>query len=191
MKENDIKQLLTVLKLNYPAAYRDMSIEERKALVALWLDAFGGLDVEVVGHALKNYIKANKYPPTIAGLQEQIDLLIGTDNTEQLWQQLMKAVRNSGRDAKAEFEAMPPECRAFVGSPAELRTLGNTDLSTVNTVTRGQFYSRIKHIKEQRRVQEQLPANVRDKLQGALRLEEQDEIQSRGQSEDQRAWNQI
>lgn len=170
MKENDIKQLLTVLKLNYPAAYRDMSIEERKALVALWLDAFGGLDVDVVGHALKNYIKANKYPPTIAGLQEQIDLLIGTDNTEQLWQQLMKAVRNSGRDAKAEFEALPPECRAFIGSTAELRTLGNTNLATVNTVTRGQFYSRIKHIKEQRKAQEQLPEAVWENLEQVLQI---------------------
>lgn len=170
MKENDIKQLLTVLKLNYPATYRDMSIEDRKALVALWLDAFGGLEMEVVGHALKNYIKANKYPPTIAGLQEQIDLLIGTDNTDQLWQQLMKAIRNSGRYAREEFEALPQECKEFVGSPAELRALGNTDLATVNTVTRGQFYSRVKHIKEQKKAQEQLPEAVRDRLNQALQI---------------------
>lgn len=160
MSENDVKQLLTVLKLNYPAAYRDMSVEERKALVALWLDVFGGLETEIVGHALKNYIKADKYPPTIAGLQEQIDLLVGTDDTDELWRLLMKAVRNSGRDAKAEFEALPEECQKFVGSPAELRTLGNTDISVVNTVTRGQFYSRVKQIKRRKQAQEQIPDSV-------------------------------
>lgn len=171
MREDDIKQLLTILKLNYPATYRDMSIGDRRALVKLWMDAFGGLDVQIVGQALKNYIKANKYPPTIAGLQEQIDLLIGSDNTDELWRLMMKAVRNSGRDAKGEFEALPQECKEFVGSPAELRTLGNTDLSTVNTVTRGQFYSRIKTIKERRKAQEQLPESVRKAL-GTLQIGE-------------------
>ena len=171
MKENDIKQLLTILKLNYPATYRDMSIEDRRALVKLWFDAFGGLDVEVVGQALKNYIKGNKYPPTIAGLQEQIDLLIGTDNTDELWRVLMKAVRNSGRDARAEFEKLPQECKEFIGSPAELRALGNTDMATVNTVTRGQFYSRVKTIQERRKAQAQLPENVRKAL-GALQIGE-------------------
>lgn len=172
MRENDIKQLLTILKLNYPATYRDMGVEDRRALVNLWLDAFGGLDVAIVGQALKNYIKANKYPPTIAGLQEQIDLLTGTDNTDELWRLLMKAVRNSGRDAKAEFEKLSEECKEFIGSPAELRTLGNTDLSTVNTVTRGQFYNRVKTIKERRKAQENLPENVRQALSGALQIGE-------------------
>lgn len=164
MREDDIKQLLTILKLNYPSTYRDMSIEDRRALVKLWFDAFGGFDVEVVGHALKNYIKGNKYPTTIAGLQEQIDLLIGTDNTDELWRVLMKAVRNSGRDARAEFEKLPQECKEFIGSPAELRALGNTDMATVNTVTRGQFYSRVKTIQERRKAQAQLPENVRKAL---------------------------
>ncbi len=168
MSENDVKELLTVLKLNYPAAYRDMSIENRKALLALWLNVFGDMEVEIVGHALKNYVKANKYPPTIAGLQEQIDLLLGTDDTDQLWRRLMKAIRNSGRDAKGEFDRLPEECREFVGSPAELRTLGNTDLATVNTVTRGQFYGRVKHIKERKRARERLPEKVRVALEERL-----------------------
>ena len=161
MQENDIKQLLTILKLNYPAAYRDMSAEDRRALVKLWMDAFGGLDIAIAGQALKNYIKADKYPPTIAGLQEQIDLLVNKDNTDELWSLLMEAIRNCGRDAKGEFERLPEECKAFVGSAAELRILGNTDLSTVNTVTRGQFYNRIKTMNAQRKAQEQLPDNVR------------------------------
>lgn len=170
MQENDIKQLLTILKLNYPATYRDMSIEDRRALVNLWMDAFGGLDVAIVGQALKNYIKANKYPPTIAGMQEQIDLLIGSDNTDELWRLLMKAIRNSGRYAKEEFYKLPPECQEFVGSPAELRDLGNTDRSTINTVTRGQFYNRVKVIRERRKAQEQLPDKVRQALNGALQI---------------------
>lgn len=172
MREKDIKQLLTILKLNYPATYRDMSVEDRRALVKLWMDAFGGLDTAIVGQALKNYIKASKYPPTIAGLQEQIDLLVGKDNTEELWRLLMKAVRNSGRDTKAEFEKLPEECKEFVGSPAELRTLGNTELSTVNTVTRGQFYKRVKTIKERRSVREELPESIKQVLDGALKIGE-------------------
>lgn len=172
MQESDIKQLLTVLQLNYPATYRDISKEDKRALVKLWMDAFGGLDTTIVGEALRNYIKANKYPPNVAGLQEQIDLLVGSDNTDELWRTLMKAVRNSGRDAKAEFEKLPQECKEFVGSPAELRTLGNTEQSTVNTVTRGQFYNRVKVIKERRKAQEQLPEHVKQALQGALQIGE-------------------
>lgn len=172
MQENDIKQLLTVLSLNYPATYRDMSKEDKLALVKLWLDAFGDLDVEIVGQALKNYIKTNKYPPNVAGLQEQIDLLTESDNTDELWQTLMQAIRNSGRDAKAEFEKLPEECKTFVGSSAELRTLGNTDLTTVNTVTRGQFYKRVAAIKERKKAQEQLPEPVRYALNKALQIKD-------------------
>lgn len=170
MQENDIKQLLTILKLNYPAAYRNMSAEDRRALVKLWMDAFGGLDVAIAGQALRNYIKANQYPPTIAGLQEQIDLLMNKDNTDELWRLLMRAIRSCGRDAKGEFEKLPEECKAFMGSAADLRALGNTDLPTVNTVTRGQFYSRVKTMKAQKRAQEQLQDDIRWVLAEALRI---------------------
>lgn len=170
MEEKDIKQLLTVLRLNYPATYRDMSIEDRRALVRLWHDAFGDLDVTLVGQALKNYIKANEYPPTIAGLQRQIDLLTTADDTDELWHKLMKGIRDSGRNAREEFEKLPEECKAFVGSPAELRILGNTDLSTINTVTRGQFYKRVQQIKERTKAQNQLPEEVRRALSETLQL---------------------
>lgn len=179
MRESDIKQLLTILKLNYPATYRDMGVEDRRALVKLWMDVFGDLDVEIVGQALRNYIKTNKYPPNIAGMQEQIDLLTARDNTDELWQALMKAIRNSGGDARAEFDKLPEECKTFVGSPAELRALGNTDLTTVNTVTRGQFYKRVEVIQARDKAREQLPEQVQRALNKVPRIGGKSEIQSR------------
>ena len=76
MREDDIKQLLTILKLNYPATYRDMSIEDRRALVKLWFDAFGGFDVEVVGQALKNSREINTRQP-LRGYRNKLTCLSG------------------------------------------------------------------------------------------------------------------
>ncbi|MCB6992411.1 hypothetical protein LI177_02790 [bacterium 210820-DFI.6.37] len=179
MSENDIKKLLAALSLNYPATYRDMRKEDKITLVRLWMDAFGNLDTEIVWQALRNYIKTNKYPPNIAGMQEQIDLLTARDNTDELWQALMKAIRNSGRDARAEFERLPEECKTFVGSPAELRALGNTDLTTVNTVTRGQFYKRVEVIQARDKAREQLPEQVQRALNKVPRIGGKNDIPSR------------
>lgn len=177
MIEDDVKEILTTLSLNYPATYRDMRKAEKEALVSLWLGAFGSLDAEIVWQALGNYIKTNKYPPNIAGMQEQIDLLTARDNTDELWQALMKAIRNSGRDARAEFEQLPEECKTFVGSPAELRALGNTDLTTVNTVTRGQFYRRVEVIQARDKARKQLPEQVQRALNKVPRIGGKNEIQ--------------
>ena len=68
MNREEIKKVLKILSTAYPMYFADMSKEDKIDQIRLYQDMFGKYPVEVVIVALKNYIKANEYPPSIAGL---------------------------------------------------------------------------------------------------------------------------
>lgn len=171
MTLEETKQLLTILKLSYPNNYKDMSKDQAINTVKLYYDFFGEHPTPLVVQALKNYIKSNKYPPTIAGLQEQVDLLINHGNTsEELWSKMVKAIRNSLYGSVEEFEKLPKECQMWLGSPSGLKDLGMIDVDTLNTVLHGQFLKTIGDIKAGEKAQQGLSQGLRDMLQNKTRL---------------------
>lgn len=75
MKKEETKQLLSILQVAYPNHYKSMDIDDKRQTLALYYEMFQGVDTTSIVKALKNYIKTNKYPPTVAGLQEQVDIM--------------------------------------------------------------------------------------------------------------------
>jgi len=148
MQKQDIKQLMTVLKVAYPSHYRDMTEEEMRQTASLWYEMFAEYEVILVVKALNNYIKANKYPPTIAGLQEQ----------------------NSTYGSVEEYNKLPEECQRWLGGPSGLKDLGMIDTDTVNTVLHGQFLKTIGDIKASKKAQAGLSQELRDMLANQTRL---------------------
>lgn len=171
MQKQDIKQLMTVLKVAYPSNYRDMTEEEMRQTASLWYEMFAEYEVILVVKALNNYIKANKYPPTIAGLQEQIDLLTNHGNSnEELWSMVLKAIKNSTYGSVEEYNKLPEECQRWLGGPSGLKDLGMIDTDTVNTVLHGQFLKTIGDIKASKKAQAGLSQELRDMLVNQTRL---------------------
>lgn len=155
------EQMITIMEyfqIAYKGFYEDKDI---RSVLSVWYDIFGEEDEKIVKIAARNYVKKNVFPPTIAGLQEQIDMLKEQQTDVGMWSMLQKAVSNSLYHADEEFKKLPPECQSFVGSPSALKDLAQTDVGTMNTVVKGQFLKRVNDIKEHREVQNGLPVEVK------------------------------
>lgn len=162
MTREDTKKMIMYLRM----AFRDFcSDKDLTMVVDVWHDAFKDEDTAVVSRATQNYVKHNPYPPTIAGIIEQMRLLKEKETDTDLWSLIQKAVRNGTYGAKEEFEKLPPECQSFVGSPASLKELAQIDTGTMNTIVKGQFLKRVEAIKEHQEVQKGLPAEVRQAIE--------------------------
>lgn len=169
MTRDETKQILGYLQCAYPSAFGGDNLT---ATVNVWWDAFGDIDVHIVKHAVKNFVKSSKFAPTIAGIQEQIDLITSEETNVDLWGRLHKAISNGIYGAKEEFEKLPPECKRFLGNAEVLKELAQSDSATINTVVKGQFMKRIdaleKHEKVQSGISDELKSVIARSKQTAL-----------------------
>lgn len=167
MNREETKKVLKILSTAYPRYFADMSKEDKIDQINLYQDMFGECPVEVVIVALKNYIKANEYPPSIAGLQKQIGLLEPKqDDAVELWNILCKACSRGSIFTQKEFNELPAPIKAWCGDIAQIRELSQMDAATFNSVTRGQFLKTIPVIVERQKAQAALPESARKLLEG-------------------------
>ena len=146
MDKKDCGTMMNILQANYPSTYRGLTEKEAQALLNLWHEMFQEYDREIVILALKNYIRCEKYPPTIAGMQEQIDLLINKDNISELWTLLKKSINY--RKYNENFEKLPKVLQTWLGYPIRLKELGQIKTDILNTVVYGQFFKQIPEIQK-------------------------------------------
>ena len=157
-------KLLAILQISYPSTYRNMDQEEKRQTLSLYYDMFCEFPTPIIVQALKNYIKVNQYPPTIAGLQEQIDMIANKETPAELWNLVKKAICRSSYNSLEEFEKLPPSCQKWAGSHMTLKELSQVDIDNLNTVTRGQFLKTIESIRQKDIVQTMLPDNLRSEI---------------------------
>lgn len=154
----------------FEAAYKGFyEGKDTKAVVAVWHDALKDENPRIVSEAARNCVKTSEYAPTVAGLMKQIDLIKEPYTSAELWSLIDRAAKNGIYNAAAEFEKLPPECQAFIGSPSALKDLAGTDHGTMNTVVKGQFLKRVEAIKEHQTVQNGLPMEVRAAIEESHR----------------------
>ena len=158
MTRDETKQILGYLQCAYPSAFGGDNLT---ATVNVWWDAFGDIDFKILKHAVKNFVKWSKYAPTIAGIQEQIDLITSEETNVDLWGRLHKAISNGIYGAKEEFEKLPPECKRFLGTAEVLKELAQSDSATINTVVKGQFMKRIDELQKHENVKSGLPDELK------------------------------
>lgn len=73
MDSREAIAIITVIKMAYPNAYKDISAEERQLLYSLWLNSFQEIPYFLMQKVISDYISYNKFPPTIADINELID----------------------------------------------------------------------------------------------------------------------
>lgn len=161
MTKDEIKKMILYFRTVYSGFCEDSNLTD---VLNVWFDAFKDEDSRVVGTAAKNYVRSNRYPPTIAGVFEQIKLIKSQDTNTDLWAMIVKAAGNGTYHSVEEFEKLPEECKSFIGSPAALKDIAQADMGTLNTVVKGQFLKHVDSIKEHQEVQKGLPANVRQAI---------------------------
>lgn len=149
MEKEETKQLLAILSVAYPRTYTNTTDDFKRETLMMYFDFFGDYETPLVVQALKNYIKSNKYPPTIAGLQEQLDLITGKNDTDaELFALIEKACKNGYYGHMEEFEKLPKECQRWLGSSETLKSFAQMPEKSVASVVRGEFLKSIGQIKK-------------------------------------------
>ena len=161
MDRNGTKKLLEILKMSYPSSYKSMTSEEASRTVDLYAEMFAEYEEIIVAQALKNYVRANQYPPTIAGIIEQINMLSSELTPVDLWNELHKAVRNCGYRVREAYAELPDPVRRWVGSPGSLREIAFCDSAIVATVIRGEFLKSIGDVIKSEQARRGLSGEVR------------------------------
>lgn len=172
MTKDEVRNMMKYFQTAYKTFYEGSNLSD---VLTVWYDAFKEVDKYHAQIAARNYVQSNEYPPTIAGVYKQLDLIREPDSYTDLWALIAKAARNSTYGSAEEFDKLPPLCKSFVGSAANLKDFGQIDQGTLQTVVKSQFVKAAPQIKERQDVQYSLPAEVKIAIENAkLKLLEGD-----------------
>ena len=120
-----------------------------KEIMEMWLSFFKDNKTEEFKKAMNEHIKTSRYFPTVADIKEKIyELNNSNESDTELWEKLLRAIRNSSYHSEEEFEKLPPVVQEYIRSPRQLQELAVMDSEKIHTIVKGQFLKQIANIKE-------------------------------------------
>ena len=72
MTKQEAIQLLALIKVAYPTAYRDMDQASKMATVNMWAGSFPDVPYPIMAQAFNHFRMASKFPPTVAEMVEEL-----------------------------------------------------------------------------------------------------------------------
>ena len=72
MNKQEAAKLLSLIKLSYPTAYRDIDRETANATVNMWQMSFPEVPYPIMEQAFNHYRMGHKFPPTVAEMVEEL-----------------------------------------------------------------------------------------------------------------------
>lgn len=150
MNKNEILTMLSILKVAYPNFYKDVSKEEVEQTTILYQEMFKDYDSKLVFFAVKELVNSFKYPPTIADIKDKIYQLTNVEDksASELWDCLLKAIRNGSYGSEQEFKNLPDIVKDYVISSRQLQELAQMDSDIINSVVKGQFLKQVENLKQ-------------------------------------------
>lgn len=143
MNYEDVRKVLTVLRINYPNSFKNLDKEDRKAYLDLWATAFKDDDGVQVLTAVKSiiYTDTREFAPNIGQVKNKMyELAHQGEMTEQeAWNIIAKAIRRSAYHSVEEFEKLPPMLQRLVGSSQQLFNWSQSTESELETVIASNF----------------------------------------------------
>lgn len=143
MDRTETIKIMAILQAAYPQYYRGLKKEHTEPIIALWNEMFLNDRYEIVAAAVKALIATNTsgYPPVIGQIREKIDRIMhGEASTElEAWGMVLRAIQDSTYNASLHFDNFPPEIRAIVGTPSQLREWAMMEPGIVNSVVQSNF----------------------------------------------------
>ena len=108
MTTEETKNLLTVLKTNYPNSFK-ISLQDSKQMVALWAEAFKNENVQDVITAVKKiiYEDTREFAPNIAQVKSRIvrSNVLSNDVIKNE-NELLELISQGNEEAKKQFEML-------------------------------------------------------------------------------------
>lgn len=72
MNKQEATQLLALIKVAYPTAYRDMDQASKLATVNMWAGSFQDMPYPIMEQAFNHFRMKSKFPPTVADMVEEL-----------------------------------------------------------------------------------------------------------------------
>ncbi len=170
MTYEETRSILTVLKINYPQSFKGWTAEQGEAFLNLWSEAFKDDPVQMVAMAVKAiiYSDTREFAPNIGQVKDRMVKLSNstTLDADQAWAMVYKALSNSIYNSEKEFDKLPSEVRAGVGSPNQLREWAKMDTSTLESVIASNFKKGYRGRVKEKQEFEKLPQSVKTMIQG-------------------------
>ena len=170
MTYEETRSILTVLKINYPQSFKGWTAEQGEAFLSLWSEAFKDDKTELVAMAVKAIIYSDirEFAPNIGQVKDRMVKLSNpmTIDADQAWSMVYKALSNSIYNSEKEFDKLPTEVRAGVGSASQLREWAQMDTATLESVIASNFKKGYRGRVKEKQEFEKLPQSVKTMIQG-------------------------
>lgn len=72
MNKQEAAKLLSLIKLSYPSAYRDIDRETANATVNMWQMSFPEVPYPIMEQAFNHFRYGSKFPPTVADMVQEL-----------------------------------------------------------------------------------------------------------------------
>lgn len=164
MNKMETTQVITLLAGNYDSiAQKDKT--QKQLMINTWQECLGDLDYNLVLQAVKKTIIESPYPPTIHDIRKnaiEIANPVTKRTAIEAWNEAYSMICNGLYLTEEQFNMASSEVKKFFGDIRQVKELAQTDIQTINTVTKGQFLKQYEVITERERQQKLLPKNMQN-----------------------------
>lgn len=164
MKREEMRDLLTIMRLNYPQSFKTYTREQSEAYLDMMYEAFKDDPTPLVVSAVKTimYTDVRDFAPNIAQIKAKMHTLTHKDMTaEEAWNLVLSACSNGIYGAEDEFNKLPEDIQSLVGSPSRIREWAKMDADTLDTVVASNWQKSYKIRKEKSKELQMLPSDVK------------------------------
>lgn len=164
MKKSEMVQIITLLAGNYEDI-ANKSQAQREMMLNTWQECLGDLDYNLVLQAVKKTIIESPYPPTIHEIRKNAIEMINTSTSRtaiEAWNEAYKMICSGAYMTQEQFDMASPEVKRFFGDVRQVKELAQTDIATVNSVTKGQFLKQYEVIVNREKEKKLLPQQMQN-----------------------------
>lgn len=163
MNKQETIQIITLLAGNYDSIAKKDKVQ-KQLMINTWQECLGDLDYNLILQAVKKAIINSPYPPTIHEVRKNAIEMIEpfTQRTAiEAWNEAYRLICNGLYLTEEQFSYASPEVKKFFGNVRQVKELAQTDIDTVNTVTKGQFLKQYDIIATREKEQKMLPEQMK------------------------------
>lgn len=166
MDNQEVKELLSVLKAAYPMFYKGIGRKEAFGIVNLWQMMFADDAASEVAMAVKSLIatRVSNFPPNIGEVKDELEKMRHPRERTALeaWTIVSKAVTSCDlQHPRKTFDELPVDIQMAVGSPDILLSWAKSEEDTFQTVIASNFRRSYTTAQNRDRAFAKMPTDVR------------------------------
>ena len=164
MNRQETAQIITLLAGNYESIANKSKMQQ-EMMLNTWYECLNDLDYNLVLQAVKKTIIQSEYPPTIHEIRKNAVEIINpsTHRTAiEAWSEAYRAICGGNYMTEEHFNNLSPEIKKFFGNVRQVKELAQTDIDTINTVTKGQFLKQYDILVNREKERKILPTQMQE-----------------------------